>query len=155
MLPLILQFSSVQSLSRVQLFVTPWIAATPGLPVNHHLPDGAHVHPVGDAIQPFHPLSSPFPPVLNLSLNLSQGLFQWVNSSWGGQSTGISALASFFPENTQDWCPLEWTGWISLQSKGLFKSLLQHHSSKASILWHSAFFMVSNSHIHMWLLEKP
>ena len=58
--------------------------------------------------------------------------------AWGGQSTGVSALASFVSKNTQDWSPLEWTGWISLQSKGL----LQHHSSKASILRHLAFFKV-------------
>ena len=53
----------------------------------------------------------------------------------GGQSIGVSASASVLPMNTQDWSPLGWTGWISLQSKGFqFKSLLQHHSSKASIL---------------------
>ena len=61
--------------------------------------------------------------------------------AWGGQSTGVSALASFLPKNTQDWSPLEWTGWISLV-QGTLRSLLQHHSSKASILWHSAFFTV-------------
>ena len=61
--------------------------------------------------------------------------------AWGGQSIGVSILTSVLPMNTQDWSPLEWTGWISLQSKGL-KSLLQHHGSKASILWHSAFFTV-------------
>ena len=68
---------------------------------------------------------------------------------WGGQSTGVSALTSVLPKNTQDWSPLEWTGWISFQSKGLFKSLLQHHSSKASILWCSAFFTVQLSHSYM------
>ena len=73
--------------------------------------------------------------------------------AWGGQSTGVTASASFLPKNTQDWSPLEWTGWISLQSKEL-KSLLQHHSSKASILQRSAFFQ-SNSHIHTWPQEKP
>ena len=57
----------------------------------------------------------------------------------GGQSTGVSASASVLPVNIQDRFPLGMTGWISLQSKGLFKSLLQHHSSKASILWHSSF----------------
>ena len=51
--------------------------------------------------------------------------------------------------NTQDWSPLGWTGWISLQSKGLSKSLLQHHSSKASIFWHSAFFTVQLSHPYL------
>ena len=70
--------------------------------------------------------------------------------TWGGQSAGVSALASVLPINTQDWSPLEWTGCISLQSKGLtLKSLLQHHSSKASILWCSAFFTVQLSHPYM------
>ena len=67
---------------------------------------------------------------------------------WGGQSTGVSVLASFLPKNTQCWSPLEWTGWISLQSKGL-KSLLQHHSSKASIIWCSAFFTLQLSRPYM------
>ena len=67
----------------------------------------------------------------------------------GGQSVGVSASTSVLPKNTQDWSPLGWTGWISLQSKGLWKSLLQHHSSKASILWHSAFFIVQLSHPYM------
>ena len=66
---------------------------------------------------------------------------------WGGQSIGVSALASFLPKNTQDWSPLEWTGWISLQSKVL--SSVFSNSSKASILWHSAFFTVQLSHPYM------
>ena len=66
----------------------------------------------------------------------------------GGQSIGASALASVLPTNTQPWFPLGLTGLISLQSKGL-KSLLQHHSSKASILWHSALFMVQLSYPYM------
>ena len=66
----------------------------------------------------------------------------------GGQSIGVSASKSVLPMNTQDWSPLGWAGWISLQSKGL-KSLLQHHSSKASILWRSAFFRVQLSHPYM------
>ena len=69
--------------------------------------------------------------------------------AWGGQSTGVSTLASFLPKNTQDWSLLEWTGWTSLQSMGLSKSLLQHHSSKASILWYSAFFTVQLSHPYL------
>ena len=69
--------------------------------------------------------------------------------AWGGQSTtGVSALASFPPKKSQNWSPLEWTGWISLQAKTL-KSLLQYHSSKASILWHSAFFTVQLLHPYM------
>ena len=65
----------------------------------------------------------------------------------GGQSIGVSASTSVLPMNIQDWFPLGWTGWISLQSKRL-SSLLQHHSSKASIFWHSAFFIVQLSSIH-------
>ena len=71
----------------------------------------------------------------------------------GGQSIGASASASVLPMNTQEWSPLGWTGCISLQSKGLqsktLKSLLQHHSSKASVLRHSAFFTVQLSHPYM------
>ena len=65
------------------------------------------------------------------------------------QSIGVSASTSVLPMNTQNWSPLGWTGWISLQSKGLFKSLLQHHSSKASLLRCSAFFTVQLSHPYM------
>ena len=67
----------------------------------------------------------------------------------GGQTIGVSASASVLPMNIQDWFPLGWTGWISLQSKGQSKSLLQHHSSKASILLSSAFFIVQLSHPYM------
>ena len=66
----------------------------------------------------------------------------------GGQSTGVSALESFLPKKSQGWSPSEWTGWISLQSKGL-SSLFQHHSSKASILKCSAFLMVQLSYPYM------
>ena len=72
------------------------------------------------------------------------------HSSWGRKESDTTERIHFhFPVNTQDWSPSEWTGWISLQSKGLFKSLLQHHSSKASILWRSAFFTVPLSHPYM------
>ena len=67
----------------------------------------------------------------------------------GSQSTGASVSASVLPVNIQGWFPLGSTGLISLLSKGLSKSLLQHHSSKVSILWHSAFFIVRLSHSYM------
>ena len=67
----------------------------------------------------------------------------------GGQSTGVSASASVFPMNIQGWFPLELTGFIFLQSKELWRVFFQHHSSKASILWHSVFFMVQLSHPYM------
>ena len=66
----------------------------------------------------------------------------------GGQSIGVSASASVLPMNIQDQFPLGWTGWIALLSKGL-SSLLQHHSSKASVLQHSVFFIVQLSHPYM------
>ena len=121
----------------------------PGLPVHHQLLEFTQtlVHWVGDAIQPSNPLLSPSPPAPNPSQH--QGLFQWVSSPIsGGQSIGVSASASVLPMNTQDWFPLGWTDWISLQSKGL-SSLLQHHSSKASIFQCSAFFTVQLSHSYM------
>ena len=71
----------------------------------------------------------------------------------GSQSIGVSALASVLPMNTQDWSPLGWTSWISFSVQGTLKSLLQHHSSKASILWHSAFFMVQLSHPYMTTIK--
>ena len=70
-------------------------------------------------------------------------------SASDGQIIGVSASISVLPVNTQDWSPLGWTGWISLQSQGTLKSLLQHHSSKASILLHSAVFIVQLSHPYM------
>ena len=108
----------------------------------------AHIHWISDAIQPFHPLSSPSPPAFNLSQH--QGLFpvSWLFAS-GGQIIGASASASVLPMNIQGWFPLGLTGLISLLSKGLSKNLFQNHSSKASILWHSAFFTVQLSHPYM------
>ena len=73
--------------------------------------------------------------------------------AWGGQSIGVSALASVFPMNTQDWSPLERTGWISLQSKGLsrvfFKTTIQEHQ-----FFSAQLSPQSNSHNHTWPLEK-
>ena len=113
------QFSSLQLLSRVQLLATPWTAACQAsLSITNSWSTQTHVHRVGDAIQPSHPLSSPSPPTFSLSQH--QGLFKWVSSfASGGQSTGVSASTSVLPMNTQDWSPLGWTRWISLKSKGL------------------------------------
>ena len=73
--------------------------------------------------------------------------------TWGGQSTGVSALASFLPKKSQGWSPSEWTGWISLQSKGLSRVF-----SNTTVQMHQFFSTQlssqSNSHIHTWLLEK-
>ena len=142
------QFSSVAQLCPT--LCDPMNRSMPGPSVHHQLLEftQTHVHWVGDAIQPFI-LCRPL-------LLLPQFLPAWESFpmrqlfTWGGQSAGVSALASVLPMNTQDWSPLEWTGCISLQSKGLtLKSLLQHHSSKASILRRSAFLTVQLSHPYM------
>ena len=101
----------------------PMNCSTPGLPVHYQLPESTqtHVHWVGDAIQPSHPLLSPSPPALSLSQH--QGLFQWVSSLHQvAKVLGVSASTSVLPMNTQAWSA--WTGWISLQSKGLSRVFL-------------------------------
>ena len=114
-------------------------------PCHHQLLEftETHVHWVSDAIQPSYPLLPPSPLALNSFQH--QGLFTSV-----GQSIGTSALASVLPLDIQDWFPLELIGLISLQFKGLSRvCLLQHQSSKASILQRLAFFMVQLSHPYM------
>ena len=142
-------FSSVQSLSHVRLFVTPWTAAHQAslsttnsqsllklmsiesvMPSNHHI----LCHPISSCLQSFLASGS-----------LPMG--QFFRSD--GQSIGVSASVSVLPMNIQDWFSLGLTDLIFLLSKGLFKSLLQHHSLKASILLHSAFFIIQLSYAYM------
>ena len=104
---------SVQFSSVIQSCLTlcnPINCSMPGLPVHHQLPEftQTHVHRVGDAIQPSQPLSSPSPPAPSPSQHQYFPMSQLF--AWGGQSIGVSALASVLPKNTQDWSPLEWTG---------------------------------------------
>ena len=73
---------------------------------------------------------------------------------WGSQSTGVSALASVLPMNAQDWSPLEWTGWISLRSKGLSR-VFSNTTVQKHQFFSTQLSSQSNSHIHTWLLEKP
>ena len=140
--------SSVQSLSHVQLFAThglqhaklPCPSPTPRV-YSSSCPSSRWCHlTISSSVIPFSSCLQFFP--ASGSFQMSQ-LF-----SSGGQSIGVSASASVLPMNIQDWFPLGLTGWISLLSKGL-KSLLQHHSFKASILWRSAFFIVQLSHPYM------
>ena len=110
---------------------------TPGVHSNSR-PVSPWCHPViSSSIVPFSSCPQSLP--ASESFPMSQ-LF-----TSGDQSIGVSVLASVLPMNTQDWSRLGWTDWISLQSKGL----LQHHSSKASILRHSAFFTIQLSHPYM------
>ena len=120
----------------------PMDCSTPGLPVHHQLPEftQTHVHWVGDAIQPSHPLSSPSPPTFKISQH--QSLFQWVGSSH--QMTKV--LEFQLQHQSFQWYSglisfrIDWLDLLAVQ--GTLKSLLQHHSSKASILQCSLFFIV-------------
>ena len=146
------QFSSVTQ--SCLTLCNPMNCSTPGLPVHHQLPESTqtHAHWVGDAIQTSHALSSPSPPVFNLTQH--QGLVQWVNSAWGGQSIGVSASASLLPMNTHDWYPLGWTGWISLQSKG-FARVFSNTTVQKHQFFGTHLSSQPSSHIHTWPLEKP
>ena len=118
----------------------PMDCSLPGFPIHHQLPEfiQPHVHQVSDAIQPSHPLSSPSPPTFSLSQN--EDLFQYSSQQMAkvlelqliiSPSSEYSGLISF---------RIDWLDFLAVQ--GTLKSLLQHHSSKASVLWHSAFFTV-------------
>ena len=147
------QFSSVAQ--SCPTLCNPINRSTPGLPVHHQLLEftQTHVHWVSDAIQPSHPRSSPSPPApQSLPASESFPISQFFTS--GGQSIGVSALASFLPKKSQGWSPSEWTGWISLQSKGPSRVF-----SNTTVQKHQFFSAQpssqSNSHIHRWPQEKP
>ena len=117
--------SSVSSVAQsCPTLCNPINRSTPGLPVYHQPPEftQTQVHRFGDAIQPSHPLSSPSPPAPNPSQHQSFPMSQLF--AWGGQSTGVSALASFLPKNTQGWSPSEWTGWTNSYKDTCFYSFL-------------------------------
>ena len=139
--------SSVQFTQSCLTLCNPMNCSKPGLPVHCNLPMSTqtHVHWVGDAIQPFHPLPSPSLPIFNLSQH--QGLYESVLIRWPkywsfsfsiSPSNEYSGLISF---------RMDWLDLFAVQ--GTLKSLLQLHSSKASILWCSAFFIVQLSHPYM------
>ena len=149
-------WSSVQFSSVTQSCPTlcdPMNRSTPGFPVHHQLPEftQTHVHRVSDDSQPSHPLSSPSPLAPNPSHN--QSLFWWVNSSYEVAKV-LEFLASFLPKKSQDWSPSEWTGWISLQSKGLSR-VFSNTTVQKHQFFDTQLSSHSNSHIHTWLLEKP
>ena len=121
----------------------------PGLPVHHQLPEIAqtHVHRVSDAIQLSHPLLSPSPPALNLSQH--RGLFQGVSSSHQVAKV-LEFQLQHHPSNEHPGLISFRMDWLDLLAvQGTLKGLLQHHRSKASILWPSAFFIVQLSHPYM------
>ena len=146
--------SSVQSLSHVQLFATPWNAAyqaslsitnsqsllklmsIPSLMPSHHL----------ILCQPLFLLPSTFP--ASRSFQISQFFTS------GGKNIGVSASTSVLPMNIQDWFPLGWNSWISLQSKG-FSRVFSNSTVQKHQFFGAQLSFEFNSHIHTWLLEKP
>ena len=112
-----IQFNSVTQFCLT--LCDPMDCSSPGFTVHHQFlePFETHAHWVGDAIQPSHLLSSSSPPAFNLSKHQGFPVIQFFASV--GQSVGVSISASVLPMNIQDWSPLGWAGWISLQSKGL------------------------------------
>ena len=148
------QFSSVQSLSQVRPFVTPWtvaLQASVSITKSWNPPKPMSI----ESVMPSNYLilcrtlsSCPQSLPASGSFQMSQLFIS------GGQSTGVSASTSVLPMNTQDWSPLGWTGWISLQSKGLsrvfFNTTLQKHQ-----FFGTQLSSQSNSHVHTWPLEKP
>ena len=138
------QFSSVAQ--SCQTLWDPMNCSTPGLPVHHQLLESTQTpaHRVSDATEPSHPLSSPSPPALNLSQH--QGLFKWVISLHEYWSFSFNVSPSNeHPGQTA--FRMDWLDLLAVQ--GTLKSLLQHHSSKASILRRSSFFIVQLSHPYM------
>ena len=149
------QFSSVYSLSVVsdslrphesQHARPPCPSPTPGVHSNSH-PSSWWCHPaISSSVIPFSPCPQSLP--ASESFPMSQ------HFAWGGQSTGVSALASFLPKNSQDWAPLEWTDCISLQSKG-FSRVFSNTAVQRHQFFSTQLSSQSNSHIHTWPLEKP
>ena len=136
------QFSSVTQ--SCPTLCDPMNHSMPGLPVHHQLLEFTQTHVHWVAVQPSHPLSSPSPPAFNLSQH--QGLFKWVSSSHQ-----VAKVLEFQLQHQS----FQWTlrlisfrmDWLDLRAvQGTLKSLLQHHSSQASILQRSAFFTVQISH---------
>ena len=145
---------SVQSLSCVRLFATPWIAALKASLSITNSQSSLRLMFIELVMPSSHLilcrpllLLPPIPPSITVFSNESAFHMRW-------PSTGVSALASVLPVNTQDWSPLGWTGWISLKSKGLSRVF-----SNTTVQKHQFFgaqlSSQSNCHIHTWPLEKP
>ena len=137
-------------LSCVQLFVTSWTEACQAcltITDSRSLLKIMSIESVmPSSVVPFSSCLQSFPP---------SGTFQMSQLfSSGGQSIGVSASASVLPVNIQDWFPLGWTGWISLQSSG-FSRVFANTTVKKNQFFSTQLSLWSNSHIHTWLLEKP
>ena len=147
-------FSSVQLLSRVRLFATPWTAARQAslsIASSWNPPKPMSI----DVVMPSNYLIVYHPLLLSPQSFPASGSFPISHLfTSGGQSTGVSALASFLPKKSQGWSPSEWTGWISLQSKG-FSRVFSNTTVQKHQFFGAQPSSQSNSHIHTWPQEKP
>ena len=145
-------FSSVQSLSHVWLFATPWITERQASLSITNSRSSLRLTSI-ESVMPSSHLSSVVPSSCPQSLPASESFPMSQLFPWGGQNTGVSALASFLPKKSQGWSPSEWTGWISLQSQGLSRvfsnTTVQKHQFSTQLS------SQSSSHIHTWPQEKP
>jgi len=148
------QIRSDQSLIRVWLFATPWITARQASLSITNYRSSLRLTSIESVMPSSHLILCRPLLLLPPSLPASEYFPMSQLFAWGGQSTGVSALASLLPKNTQGWSPWEWTGWISLQSKGLSRIF-----SNTTVQKHQFFVAQpssqSNSHIHTWPQEKP
>ena len=121
----------------------------PGFPVPHYLPEFAqtHVHGADGAIQPSHPLLPPSPPALNLSQHQSFSMSQLLGIRWPNYWSFSFSISPFNEKSELISFRIDWFDLLPVQ--GTLKSLFQHHNSKASVLWHSAFFIIQLSHPYM------
>ena len=145
---------AVQSPSRVQLFVTSWTAARQAslsITNSQSLLKFMSI----ELVMPSNHLILCCPLLLLPSIFLASGSFPGSQLfASGGQIIGVSASTSVLPVNTQDWSPLGWTGWMSLQSKGL-SGVFSNTTVQKHQFFGSQLSSQSNSHIHTWPLEKP
>ena len=151
---LCIEFSSVQSLSHVWLFATPWIAARQATLFITISRSSLRLTSIESVMPSSHlilcrPLSS-----CPQSLPAAESFPMSQLFTWGGQSTRVSASASVLPEISQGWSPSEWTGWISLQFKE-FSRVFSNTTVQKHQFFGTQPSSQSNSHIHTWLLKKP
>ena len=149
----IISFSSVQLLSHVWLFVTPWTTAHQASLSITNSWSLLKLMSI-ESVMPSNHLILCCPLLLLPSIFPSIRVFSSQLFASGGQSIAVSASASVFPMNTQDWSPLGWTGWLSLQSKGL-SGVFSNITVQKHQFFGAQLCLLSNSHIHTWLLEKP
>ena len=143
------QIRSDLSLSHVRLFVTPWIAACHASLSITNFRSMLRFTSIESVMLSSHLIFCRPLLLLPQSLPASESFPRSQLFTWGGQSTGVSALASFLPKKSQGWSPSEWTGWISWQSKGLSRvfsnTIVQKHQ-----FFGAQPSSQSNSHIHTW-----